>query len=85
MVEKLYEYEKYFKDDIEVEKGAIITEKRVKKNKELYEPIVISPFNFTRGNRATCGIIDDFCDYSSDDINEIILSLLDVDHHSLNL
>lgn len=34
---------------------------------------VMTPLNSTRGNRATCGILEEFRDHSPDDIAEIIL------------
>lgn len=45
---------------------------------------IMSPLNSTRGNRATCGIIDEFRDHSSDNINEIIIPLLNVDRAMKN-
>lgn len=45
---------------------------------------IMSPINSTRGNRATAGIIDEFRDHSSDDINEIILPLLNIDRPMCN-
>lgn len=45
---------------------------------------VMSPINSTRGNRATAGIIDEFRDHSSEDINEIILPLLNIDRPMCN-
>lgn len=45
---------------------------------------IMSPLNSTRGNRATCGILDEFRDHSSDDINEIILPLLNIDRPMVN-
>ena len=45
---------------------------------------IMSPLNSTRGNRATCGILDEFRDHSSEDINEIILPLLNIDRPMCN-
>jgi hypothetical protein len=45
---------------------------------------VISPLNSARGNRATCGILDEFRDHLAEDINEIILPLLNVDRPMKN-
>lgn len=45
---------------------------------------ILTPLNSTRGNRATCGILDEFRDHSSEDINEIILPLLNVDRPMVN-
>lgn len=44
----------------------------------------MTPLNSTRGNRATCGILDEFRDHDADDINEIILPLLNVDRPMVN-
>lgn len=44
----------------------------------------MTPINSTRGNRANCGILDEFRDHSADDINEIILPLLNVDRPMVN-
>lgn len=45
---------------------------------------VMSPLNSTRGNRANCGIIDEFRDHLPDDISEIILPLLNIDRPMMN-
>ena len=52
------------------------------KNGSLFD--VMTPLNSTRGNRATCGILDEFRDHDADDINEIILPLLNVDRPMVN-
>lgn len=52
------------------------------KNGSLFD--VMTPLNSTRGNRATCGILDEFRDHDVDDINEIILPLLNVDRPMVN-
>ena len=52
------------------------------KNKSLFD--VMTPLNSTRGNRATCGILDEFRDHLPDDIAEIILPLLNVDRPMVN-
>jgi hypothetical protein len=44
----------------------------------------MSPLNSTRGNRANAGILDEFRDHDSHDINEIILPLLNVDRPMVN-
>lgn len=45
---------------------------------------VMTPINSTRGNRANCGILDEFRDHEANDINEIILPLLNVDRPMVN-
>ena len=35
--------------------------------------MVITPLGSSRGNRANCGVIDEYRDHSPDDIAEIIL------------
>lgn len=45
---------------------------------------VMTPINSTRGNRANCGIIDEFRDHDADDIANIILPLLNVDRPMVN-
>lgn len=52
------------------------------KNGSLFD--VMTPLNSTRGNRATCGIMDEFRDHLAEDINEIILPLLNVDRPMVN-
>ena len=52
------------------------------KNGSLFD--VMTPLNSTRGNRATCGILDEFRDHLAEDINEIILPLLNVDRPMVN-
>ena len=44
----------------------------------------MTPLNSTRGNRATCGILDEFRDHSPDDVAEIILPLLNIDRPMVN-
>ena len=44
----------------------------------------MTPLNSTRGNRATCGILDEYRDHLAEDINEIILPLLNVDRPMVN-
>ena len=45
---------------------------------------IMTPLNSTRGNRANCGILDEYRDHDPDDINEIILPLLNVDRPMVN-
>lgn len=52
------------------------------KNGSLFD--VMTPLNSTRGNRATCGILDEFRDHLAEDVNEIILPLLNVDRPMVN-
>ena len=52
------------------------------RNKSVFD--VMTPLNSTRGNRATCGILDEFRDHLAEDINEIILPLLNVDRPMVN-
>lgn len=52
------------------------------RNKSIFD--VMTPLNSTRGNRATCGILDEFRDHMAEDINEIILPLLNVDRPMVN-
>lgn len=44
----------------------------------------MTPINSTRGNRANCGIIDEFRDHDPNDISEIVLPLLNVDRPMVN-
>lgn len=45
---------------------------------------ILTPLNSTRGNRANCGILDEYRDHKAEDINEIILPLLNVDRPMKN-
>lgn len=45
---------------------------------------IMTPINSTRGNRANCGIIDEFRDHDPNDISEIVLPLLNVDRPMVN-
>lgn len=48
------------------------------------EFMVITPLGSSRGNRANCGVIDEYRDHLPDDIAEIIIPLLNVDRPMVN-
>ena len=48
------------------------------------EFMVITPLGSSRGNRANCGVIDEYRDHLPNDIAEIIIPLLNVDRPMVN-